>query len=324
MRRVTRILESDESGLPPHVTDTVITVGTFDGVHRGHRDVIERLVARSRQLGIPSVLVTFDPHPLEIVNPAAAPLLLTTHDEKLEVLAETGIDYMAVVPFTAELATYSAEAFVELILRRCFRLRELLIGYDHGFGRQRAGNVSVLRTLGERDGFQVDVVDAVSTSEGQSVSSTSIRRAVAGGDLVRAAESLGRLYSVSGQVIPGARRGRTIGFPTINLGPPPPRKLLPPEGVYAVRVQTAAGPLGGMMNLGPRPTFGDSTTSLEAHLFDATGDFYGTQVRIDFVKRLRQTRKFASAEQLSKQLEQDERDARNSLTLSNVSGNLKG
>src|SRR3954466_2537924 len=181
MRRVTRILESDESGLPPHVTDTVITVGTFDGVHRGHRDVIERLVARSRQLGIPSVLVTFDPHPLEIVNPAAAPLLLTTHDEKLEVLAETGIDYMAVVPFTALLAEFSAEDFVEVVLRRCFRMRELLIGYDHGFGRQRAGNVAVLQTLGERDGFQVDVVEAVSTPEGQSVSSTSIRRAVAGG-----------------------------------------------------------------------------------------------------------------------------------------------
>src|SRR3954470_11099458 len=320
MRRVTRILESDESGLPPHVTDTVITVGTFDGVHRGHRDVIERLVARSRVLKIPSVLVTFDPHPLEIVNPSAAPLLLTTHDEKLEVLAETGIDYMAVVPFTGELATYSAEAFVEIILRRCFRLRELLIGYDHGFGRQRAGNVGVLRTLGERDGFQVDVVEAVSTSEGQSVSSTSIRRAVAGGDLARAAESLGRLYSVSGKVIPGAQRGRTIGFPTINLGPPPPRKLLPPEGVYAVRVQTPAGPLGGMMNLGPRPTFGDSSTSLEVHLFDASGDFYGAHVRVDFVERLRQTRKFESAEQLVAQLRMDEREARNALTLLGLPG----
>jgi riboflavin kinase / FMN adenylyltransferase len=302
----------------------VITVGTFDGVHLGHRDVIERLVARSRDLGIPSVLVTFDPHPLEIVNPSAAPLLLTIHDEKLEVLAETGIDYMAVVPFTAELATYSAEAFVELILRRCFRLRELLIGYDHGFGRQRAGNVGVLRTLGERDGFRVDVVEAVSTAEGQSVSSTSIRRAVAGGDLSRAAESLGRLYSVSGKVIPGAQRGRTIGFPTINLGPPPARKLLPPEGVYAVRVQTPAGPLGGMMNLGPRPTFGDSATSLEVHLFDASGDFYGAQVRIDFVARLRATRKFESREQLMKQLAHDEREARSALTLPRVSGNLKG
>ena len=315
---------TDASGLPPHVNGTVITVGTFDGVHRGHRDVVERLVDRSRVLKIPSVLVTFEPHPLEIVNPAAAPLLLTTHYEKEEVLAETGIDYMAVVPFTSRLASYSAEDFVELILRRCFRMRELLIGYDHGFGRQRAGNVDVLKMLGERDGFRVDVVAPVSTADGHSVSSTSIRRAVAGGDLVRAAQSLGRLYSVSGKVVEGSKRGRTIGFPTLNLGAPPRRKLLPPEGVYAVRVQTPRGPVGGMMNLGPRPTFGDTETSLEAHLFDTEADFYGAQVRIDFVARLRETRKFASAEQLSKQLAHDERDARSALTLLSASGNLIG
>ena len=281
-----RVDPSDESGLPPYVKGAVITVGTFDGVHRGHRDVVERLVARSRSLKIPSVLVTFEPHPLEIVNPAAAPQLLTTHYEKLEVLTETGIDYVAVLPFTSELAAFSAEDFVELVLRRRFRLRELLIGYDHGFGRQRAGNVDVLRTLGERDGFKVEVVDAVATPDGHSVSSTSIRRAVAGGDLDRACAGLGRPYSVSGRVIQGAQRGRTIGFPTLNLGPPPARKLLPPEGVYAVRVQTPRGPVGGMMNLGPRPTFGDAAISLEAHLFDTNGDFYGTDVRIDFVKRL--------------------------------------
>jgi len=315
---------SDDSGLPPHVSGTVITVGTFDGVHLGHRDVVQRLVHRARSLKLPSVLVTFEPHPLEIVNPAAAPLVLTTHFEKQEVLAETGIDYLAILPFTAELAAYSAEAFVEVILRRCFRMRELLIGYDHGFGRQRAGNVDVLKTLGERDGFRVDVVPPVSAADGHSVSSTSIRRAVAGGDLKRAAESLGRLYSVSGRVIEGAQRGRTIGFPTLNLGPPPPRKLLPPEGVYAVRVQTPRGPVGGMMNLGPRPTFGDSATSLEAHLFDTKGDFYGANVRIDFVERLRETRKFASAEQLSKQLSHDEREARNALTLLGAPGNLNG
>jgi riboflavin kinase/FMN adenylyltransferase len=316
--------QSDESGLPPYVKGAVITVGTFDGVHRGHRDVVERLVARSRSLKIPSILVTFEPHPLEIVNPAAAPLLLTTHYEKLEVLAETGLDYVAVLPFTPDLAACSAEDFVELVLRRRFRLRELLIGYDHGFGRQRAGNVDVLRTLGERDGFRVEVVDPVATPDGHSVSSTSIRRAVAGGDLERAAAGLGRLYSVSGEVIQGSQRGRSIGFPTLNLGPPPMRKLLPPEGVYAVRVQTPGGPVGGMMNLGPRPTFGDSSTSLEAHLFDTKGDFYGADVRIDFVLRLRETRKFASAEQLMAQLGHDERDARNALTLLQLPGNLKG
>jgi riboflavin kinase / FMN adenylyltransferase len=319
-----RLAPSDESGLPPYVKGAVITVGTFDGVHRGHRDVVERLVARSRSLKIPSVLVTFEPHPLEIVNPAAAPLLLTSHFEKLEVLAETGIDYIAVLPFTAELAAFSAEDFVELVLRRRFRLRELLIGYDHGFGRQRAGNVDVLRTLGDRDGFRVEVVDPVSTPDGHSISSTSIRRSVAGGDLERASAGLGRLYSVSGQVIEGSQRGRTIGFPTLNLGPPPPRKLLPPEGVYAVRVQTPSGAVGGMMNLGPRPTFGDATVSLEAHLFDTSEDFYGAHVRIDFVMRLRETRKFASADQLSKQLRHDESDARRALTLLSLPDNLKG
>ena len=317
-------IDLDDSGLPPHVNATVVTVGTFDGVHRGHRDVIERLVGRARSLDLASVLVTFEPHPMEVVNPMAAPLLLTLHDEKLEVLAETGLDYVAVLPFTSSLASYSAEDFVELVLRRCFRLRELLIGYDHGFGRQRAGNVGVLRTLGERDGFKVDVVEPVSTAEGLSVSSTSIRRAIAGGDLIRAAEALGRPYSVSGKVVPGAQRGRTVGFPTINLGPPRPRKLLPPEGVYAVRVQTPSGPFGGMMNLGPRPTFGDTATSLEVHLFDTSGDLYGEYVRIDFVARLRETRKFASAEQLTKQLTHDEREARTALTLPMSAGNLNG
>lgn len=319
-----RMSPADESGLPAYVKGTVITVGTFDGVHRGHRDVIERLVARARSLKIPSVLVTFEPHPLEVVNPAAAPLLLTTHYEKLEVLAETGLDYVAVLPFTSELAEFSAENFVELVLRRRFRLRELLIGYDHGFGRQRAGNVDVLRVLGERDGFRVEVVEPVATPDGHAVSSTSIRRAIAGGDLERASAGLGRPYSVSGRVLEGSQRGRTIGFPTLNLGPPPPRKLLPPEGVYAVRVQTPGGPVGGMMNLGPRPTFGDAATSLEVHLFDISGVFYGVDVRIDFVRRLRETRKFSSGEQLSKQLRHDERDARNALTLLQASGNLKG
>jgi riboflavin kinase/FMN adenylyltransferase len=319
-----RAVSADESGLPPYVKGTVITVGTFDGVHRGHRDVVERLVARSRSLKIPSVLVTFEPHPLEIVNPSAAPLLLTTPYEKLEVLAETGIDYVAVLPFTPELAAFSAEDFVELVLRRRFRLRELLIGYDHGFGRQRAGNVDVLRTLGERDGFRLEVVDAVATPDGHSVSSTSIRRGIAGGDLERASAGLGRPYSVSGQVIQGSQRGRTIGFPTVNLGAPPARKLLPPEGVYAVKVQTPRGPVGGMMNLGPRPTFGDSATSLEAHLFDTSGDYYGAHVRIDFIRRLRETRKFASPEQLSSQLRHDESEARNALTLPPVPGTLKG
>jgi riboflavin kinase/FMN adenylyltransferase len=302
-----------ESGLPKEVTGTVVTVGTFDGVHRGHIDVINRLVARGRMKGLPTVLVSFDPHPLEIVNPSAAPLLLTTSEERLEVIATTELDYFACVPFTHELSGYSAERFVDEILRAHFRMNDLLIGYDHGFGHQRTGNVNVLRSLGVERGFDVEVVEAVSLGDGQHVSSTSIRRAIAGGDLEKAAEGLGRPYSVSGTVVAGNSRGRDLGFATINLSPPSSRKLLPPEGVYAVRVQTPRGVFGGMMNLGPRPTFGDSTVSIEAHLFDVDADFYGMRVRIDFVKYLRETKKFATPGDLVQQLTKDRENALSAL-----------
>jgi riboflavin kinase / FMN adenylyltransferase len=313
-----------ESGLPPTVTDTVVTVGTFDGVHRGHLDVIRRLVEQARDRGLPSLVVSFDPHPLEVVNPAAAPMLLTTSEEKLEVIAETGVDYFAIVPFTHTLAQFGAEEFVDRVLVARFRMAELLIGYDHGFGHRRAGNVNVLQSLGATRGFKVDVVEPVSLGDGQHVSSTSVRRAVAGGDLVRAAEGLGRPYSISGTVVAGNSRGRTLGFATINLSKQSPRKLLPPEGVYAVMVQTPLGRFGGMMNLGPRPTFGDATVSIEAHLFDVSEDFYGMRVRIDFVAFLRETRVFSGPEELVKQLGKDRESALRALTTSSVTGNLKG
>lgn len=297
-------------GLPPEVRGTVCTVGTFDGVHRGHRLVLERLVIRARERGLPAVLVTFDPHPLEVVNPAAAPPLLTVGDEKVEVLAESQVDYVVVLPFTVALSSYTASDFVDLVLREQLGLQELLIGYDHGFGRARSGDASTLQRLGASRGFGVEVVPPVQGSDGRPISSTIIRRAVAGGDLARAADGLGRPYSASGVVVPGTGRGRTIGYRTLNIALPPARKLLPPEGVYAVRVQTPRGSFGGMMNLGSRPTFGDGETRLEAHLFDATGDFYGMRVRLDILARLRETRKFASAEELRVQLDRDAVDAR--------------
>jgi len=315
---------TSESGLPPTVKGTVVTVGTFDGVHRGHLDVIRRLVDQAKDRNLPSLLVSFDPHPLEIVNPAAAPPLLTTSEEKLEVIAETGVEYFALVPFTHDLAQYGAEEFVDRVLRARFRMSELLIGYDHGFGHRRAGNVEVLKSLGAERGFRVDVVEPVSLGDGQHVSSTSIRRAVAGGDLQRAAEGLGRPYSLSGIVVAGNSRGRQLGFATINLSSPSPRKLLPPEGVYAVMVQTPLGRYGGMMNLGPRPTFGDPEMSIEAHLFDVSADFYGMRVRVDFVEFLRETRRFADVGELVKQLERDRQSALRALTPFALSGNLKG
>lgn len=300
-------------GLPPATPGTVCTVGTFDGVHRGHRLVLERLAGRARDLGLPSVLVTFDPHPLEVVNPAAAPPLLTVGDEKTEVLAESPIDYVVVLPFTKTLSTYRAEDFVDLVLRERLGLRELLIGYDHGFGRARSGDADVLRALGVSRGFGVEVVPAVHGSDGRPISATVIRRAIAGGDLERAADGLGRHYSAGGVVVRGAGRGRALGYRTINVALPSPRKLLPPEGVYAVRVQTPKGPFDGMMNLGPRPTFGESAVALEAHLFEADGDFYGDRVRVDFVARLRETRRFESPEALIAQLGRDAESARAAL-----------
>ena len=304
---------ADRSSLPPTVAGTVVTVGTFDGVHLGHQDVIHRLAARAAEVGLPSVLVTFEPHPLEIVNPAAAPPLLTPGLERLEALAETGVDYVAVVPFTPTLAAYEAADFVDLVLRDRLRMRELLIGHDHGMGRGRTGDVDVLTALGAERGVRVDVVPPVTAGDGPPVSSTEIRRAIAAGELDRAAVGLGRLYSAAGRVVRGESRGRLLGYPTLNVELPSPRKLLPPEGVYAVRVQTPRGPFGGMMNLGPRPTFGDDRPGIEAHLFDASGEFYGAWVRVDFVARLRETRRFPSADALIAQLGHDAEDARRAL-----------
>lgn len=289
---------------------TVLTVGTFDGVHRGHHLVLARLAARSRATGLASALVTFSPHPLEVVNPSAAPLLLTVGDEKTELLAESSIDYAVVLPFTPTLAAYDAERFVDEVLLRRLGMRELLVGYDHGFGRGREGDVEVLKTLGAARGFGVEVVPPVGGRDGRPVSSTAIRRHVAGGNLAHAADGLGRYYSVSGVVGHGAGRGRDLGFRTLNVGVPSPRKLLPPEGVYAVRVQTPTGAFSGMMNLGPRPTFGETAVALEAHLFDADGDWYGARVRVDFVARIRDTRKFANPAELVQQLKRDEQMAR--------------
>ncbi len=303
-----------ESGLPPDAAGTVLTVGTFDGVHAGHRLVLDRLAARSAATGLKSVLVTFEPHPMEVVNPAAAPHLLTVGDEKLEVLVESTLDYLAILPFTPALAQYDAPTFVDAVLRERFGMRELLIGYDHGFGRGRSGDATVLQELGAARGFGVEVVPSVIGPDGRPVSSTSIRRAIAGGDLERAEGALGRPYGVSGVVTEGVGRGRTLGFRTINVSFPPPRKLLPPDGVYAVRVCTPLGSFGGMMNLGGRPTFDDPARTLEAHLFDTTPDLYGRRVRVDLIRRLRETRKFSNASALVEQLALDEQSARIALS----------
>jgi riboflavin kinase / FMN adenylyltransferase len=294
-----------------------VTVGSFDGVHLGHQAVLREIDRRAREAGRASVLVTFDPHPLEVVNPDAAPLLLTTGPERLEILAQSPLDYVVILRFDRRLAGLTPEGFVrEVLLERC-AVRELVIGHDHGFGRGRSGDVDTLRTLGDQLGFAVDVVDPVDFG-GQPVSSSRIRRAVTGGDLTSAAAMLGRRYGVVGRVGQGERRGRLLGVPTINLSELSPRKLLPPDGVYAVRVEWRGGSAGGMMNQGPRPTFQDGRRALEAHIFDFDGDLYGEWVRIEWVERLRDNERFGSVEQLQRQLERDRTGALAALAAARV------
>jgi len=289
----------------------VVTVGTFDGVHRGHQAVLDEVKRRAREKKLASVLVTFDPHPLEVVNPAAAPKLLTLPEEKQELVAAAGIDRLVLLPFTPAIAQLDADAFVHR-LRDEHGMQELVCGFDHGFGRGRGGDVEVVRGLGAAQGFGVAVVDAV-RDDGQPISSTLIRTAVAHGDLDAAARWLGRPYGIRGLVVQGAGRGRTIGVPTLNLAPPDPRKLLPPDGVYAVRVEVRGKRYGGMMNQGPRPTFGETARALEAHLFDFSGELYGETVRVEWVRRLRDVQAFPSREALVAQLERDRQSARASL-----------
>ena len=299
---------------------TVLTLGTFDGVHRGHQAVLGEVTRRARANGLTSVLVTFDPHPLAVVNPAAAPKLLTLPEEKRQLVTGQGIERFVLMPFTPAVAQLDAEAFVRR-LREEFALRALVMGYDHGFGRGRAGDVDLVRRLATQDGFELAVVDAVRDADGQSISSTLIRAALAHGDLDAAAGWLGRPYGIRGTVVRGAGRGRTIGVPTINLETPDPRKLLPPDGVYAVRVtigEPGAGSrerYGGMMNQGPRPTFGEQARALEVHLFDFDRELYGQTVQVEWVRRLRAVQAFSSRDALVTQLEHDRAAARASLNL---------
>ena len=292
---------------------SVLTVGTFDGVHLGHQAILRYLLERAGTLGGTSTVLSFHPHPREIVE--GTPLsLLTTIEERADIMEEIGLDQLVVLPFTKEFSRLSAEAFVEDVLVRGIGLREIVIGYDHAFGRDRRGNADLLRTLGKKHGFTVDIVPARIIQE-QAVSSRKIRRGLEeGGGVEAAADMLGRPYCLTGRVVRGEGRGREMGFPTANIAVEHPRKVIPADGVYAVRVcrlprdQNASPgnpPLPGMMNIGIRPTFGGEQRMIEVHLFDIEEDIYGELLRVEFVSRTRDERRFASKKELMRQLSQD-------------------
>jgi len=289
-----------------------VTVGTFDGVHRGHWHVLEVLCETAQRLGRPSVLVTFDPHPLTVVRPETAPRLLTTPSEKVDVLAESGVNYAVFLRFDRTLADYPPERFVDEILIERFGMAHLVIGYDHGFGKGRSGDVETLQRIGASRGFHVEVVEAVA-ARSEPVSSTRIRRALEAGDVAAAAAGLGRPYAMRAAVVAGDGRGRALGFPTANLRPTDEAKLVPAEGIYAVRVHLRARNLDGVMHVGRRPTFPGASATIELHIFDFDEDLYGAEVLVTFHARIRDVARFDSVEALIAAMAEDCRIARSLL-----------
>lgn len=297
------------SGLPRDARPAVVTVGTFDGVHRGHWEVLQEIGRRARRVGGRSILVTFHPHPLRIVRPDAAPGLLTTPAEKREILAESGLEYVVFVPFTRTLQQYPARRFVEEILLGRIHMDELVIGYDHGFGKDRGGTVDTLREVGDELGFGVDVVEAFHVG-GDAVSSSRIRALITAGDVAAAAPLLGRNYSLQGVVVQGERKGRELGYPTANIEVGDPDKLLPREGIYAAYGWVDGQRRPGLLHLGPRPTFAGFAPTVELWLMDFSGDLYGQRLRVELVERIRDIEPFTTVPALVDAIREDERIGR--------------
>jgi riboflavin kinase/FMN adenylyltransferase len=294
----------------------VVTIGVFDGIHLGHKSILDRVLDRSSVVSGFSTLVTFNPHPREIVSGDIVPLL-TTLNERIELIRKTGLDRVVVIPFDDEFARLSPEQFVKDVLCERIGMRELVIGYDHGFGKGRRGDIALLRTLAEDLGFSVIELSARKTDH-TPISSSAIRQMLhVDGDVEGAALLLGRPYSVSGEVVKGDGRGRVIGYPTANISLGNRRKLVPQRGVYAVRViiEDSAPPFDAMMNIGFRPTFDGAGMRLEVHVFDMDRTLYGQSLQVEFVERIRDEVKFDGMESLTEQLKEDELRCRRALTI---------
>ena len=293
---------------------SVVTIGAYDGVHRGHQAVIGQVRNEAQQLGCQSVVVTFDKHPASVVRPESAPKLLTDLDQKLELLQQTGIDATLIVEFNRERSTEDPAWFVKRVLVDALRAQVVVVGEDFHFGFNRGGNVAMLRELGKQFDFQVEPVKLIARPDGveEPVSSTSIRRALAGGQVETATNLLGRAYEVRGVVVNGDKRGRIIGFPTANVEVPN-AMCLPADGVYAGKFQCDDGSVHACaINLGRRPTFFEHAdhSLLEAHLLDFDGDLYGQKVSVTFEHFLRSERKFDGLEAIKTQLQLDVAAAR--------------
>jgi len=303
-------------GSPP--PRAVVTIGTFDGVHVGHRAIMDTVVRRARALDGTAVVYTFDPHPRKVVSPDGGPGLLTTLEQKLELIAETGVDVTVLEPFTTAFSGTAPERFVREYLHARLRPVEVYVGYNFRFGYHREGSMRILTELGPWLSFAVTIIPEVTIAE-EDVSSTRIRAALAEGEVGMAAMLLGRPYPIRGSIVEGERRGRTLGFPTANLAPE--NEILPAAGVYTgtLRLLDSGQPalgrtLAAVTNLGRRPTFESADRLVpEAHLLDFDGDLYGRRVELSFEHRLRAERRFSSVDALKQQIGRDVEEARRRL-----------
>ena len=295
------------------------TIGFFDGVHQGHQYLLRRLVDEARQAGLLSCVITFDRHPRQVLQTDYCPRLLTTFEERKELLAQTGIDLCVILPFSSEMAALSAKDFMKDILLERIGVKRLYIGYDHRFGHNRSEGFEDYVRYGEEMGMEVLQNDAFVLSpstdeavEQQSVSSSSIRKALLQGNVDQARMLLGYPYFLSGKVVDGEHEGRKMGFPTANIDVTCKEKLLPAPGAYVVEVSIEGEEkaLPGMMNIGTRPTFGENNLSLEVHVLDYSGNLYGKMLSVSFLQRLREEHRFVSTEELREQLMSDAQQVR--------------
>ncbi|MCE5242787.1 MAG: bifunctional riboflavin kinase/FAD synthetase [Desulfobacteraceae bacterium] len=285
-----------------------ITIGNFDGVHRGHQALFQRVKEWSHKLDGESIVMTFNPHPLEVLFPGKGPAYITTHERKMELIASCGIDATIVMPFNRDFALVSARDFVKDILVDRIGIKAIVVGYDYRFGNSRAGDIDLLRDLGREFGFEVDPVAGIRL-EDKVVSSTVIRQLIRKGELKEANKLLGRPFEVLGIVVPGRKRGGALlGFPTANIRMS--SQTSPGLGVYAVEADVGGKTYGGAANLGYNPTFGDTDLSLEVFLFDFSGDIYGQPITVRLLERLRSEQRFASLEDLIAQIRLDVQQAK--------------
>lgn len=292
-------------GVPERTTtSTVLTIGNFDGVHLGHRALLQELKAKARELALPATVLTFEPHPRELFAPDQAPARLASLRDKIELLAEAGVDRVHVCRFDRKLASLTADEFIDRILVRGLSVRHLIIGDDFRFGKARGGDFALLQQSGAVHGFAVEAMRTVDCG-GLRVSSSAVREALAAGDIERAEQLLGRPFVIAGRVMDGKKIGRTIGFPTANIQVR--RKRLPLSGVFAVTVSGVdSQPLPGAANIGVRPTVAEGLKPvLEVHLLDFDRDIYGTHVDVNFMHKLRSEAKFESLDALKAQIARD-------------------